>query len=552
MRQLPVILLAAGAPAAPELRVTATLEPAFRVAAVREVALDAAPGADIVCIGARGEVRTWAWIGGSLAGPRGTLVLADPARSAFAFAPLAQGGPAHLFLAGPRGVAVHRAGDDGGFGPEPVAQALRARLALRTGVPVEAPLAQDVDGDGRTDLVVPAAGTLELWSQRPPEPDAGEVRFARAAAVQVPIASSRSTDNEALSDELTSAFTIPTLRREDLNGDGRLDLVVHDGQRRAFHLLRADGAIPREPDVVLDLAIFRDTTPGAEIVPGRTLAGLDRALYERVDLDADGIPDHVIAHRRKVWVFRGSTAGPRFETPSSVLKTADDVTALALLDLDADGRADLVLVRIQVPTVATLLRGLVGEWEVEITAAAYRAAGERDFEATPTWRSDLRLRVPAILSILRDPDAILQRFEGAGRKLRANIEGDFDGDGHADIALVSEDGARLEVWMGAAGTRAAEETPAALVRRVLFDDPDKTWDVDRLVAWLSGWAELRVKERTGGRPPAAALALRPREEWNLVEMSCADLAGDGRARLVLRYDAPDGTRSVVDVVERVR
>ena len=54
------------------------------------------------------------------------------------------------------------------------------------------------------------------------------------------------------------------------------------------------------------LEIFKDTTPRADLRPGRIWAGSDRTRYLSRDLDNDGVPDYVIAHRRKVWVFHGN------------------------------------------------------------------------------------------------------------------------------------------------------------------------------------------------------------------------------------------------------
>jgi len=555
VRQLPLILLA-GAPfaaaaggEAPGLRVTATVELPFELAEHRALDLDGVPGAEIAAIGSSGEVRTFRVTAEGVEPPRGALKLAEPRRAVFAFEPLAGSGRADLWIASPRGLEVFRAGPDGAFGAEPVAAAPRARQRLRTGQPVAAPLAVDIDGDGLTDAVVPDGDMLEVWLQRPATGEGSGISFAKGATVRVPVSTSRATGGAALSDRLSAAVTIPNLRRLDVNGDGRLDIVVEEGEMRAFHLVRADGTIPTDPDSVLDLSIFRDTTAEASVAPGRTLAGLDRALHEMRDLNGDRIPDHVIAHRRKVWVFHGTKDAPRFVTPTSVLKTADDVTALVLLDLDADGRPDLVLLRVQVPTVAALLRGLVAEWEVEISAVGYRAGGERDFQPTPAWRSQLAFRVPAILSILKDPESIVRRFEDAGSKLRASAEGDVDGDGSADAVVVSEDGTRLDAWLGdAEAARAAMETPAEIVRRALFAEERATWDLDRLVGWFGGVAERRIQALTGGRPAAGGVALRPTAEWRLTDVEAVDLDGDARVEILLRYDAPDGSKSVLDVV----
>lgn len=549
MRQLPLILASAMQGEPPKLVVTASADAPFHLAEHRALDVAASAGTELVLVGAAGEVRTLRFVDGTRPEFVGALTLADPRHVVFTFAPLSGAAKSDLFSASPRGLEVFRAGDDGAFAAAPIATAPRARFRLRTGVPMPAPMAQDIDGDGVIDVVVPDGESLDVWLQRPATGEGAAVAFTKGASVRVPASMSRSTGATSLSDRLVAGITIPSLFRTDVNGDGRLDIVVEEGELRAFHLVRADGSIPMEADSTLDLSIFRDTTAEASVAPGRTLAGLDRTLHEMRDLDGDKIPDHVIAHRRKVWVFRGTKEAPRFQSPTSILKTADDVTALLLIDLDANTRPDLVLLRVQVPSVATILRGLVAEWEVEVAAVGYRAGGERDFEPTPAWRSTLGFRVPAILSILKDPEAIVRKFEDAGKKMRVSAEGDVDGDGRGDALLVSEDATRIDVWLGDAETvRATRESPEEILRHALFDEEESTWDLDRLVGWFAGVAERRVQALTGNRPASGTLTLRPVAEWRLTGLETADVDGDGRMEAILRYDTPDGMRSAFDVV----
>jgi hypothetical protein len=363
------------------------------------------------------------------------------------------------------------------------------------------------------------------------------------------VSSNESTDAQDLSDDLESSLLIPSLRLEDVNGDGRADLLVEDGEKRAFHIVRPDGSIPPTPDVSVDLSIFRDTTPRGDLVPGRTLAGSDKAVYESRDLDGDSIPDYVIAHRRKVWVFHGGPSGPQFTEPSTVLKAAEDVTAVLVANLDGDKKPDLLLVKVQVPSLGTLLRGLVSTWSIDVDAVGYRNSGARKFETTPQWKSKLSFEVPAILSIVKDPEKILSRFEDVGRKFRSPAEGDFDGDGAGDVALVSEDGARIDVWRGRSATaRETSDSDDAVLRQVLFEDENKEWDIDRLVGWLSTFGERRVAMITGGREPDARFPLRDPSKWSLVTIAPADVDGDGKSEIVLRYDEQGSIMTQFEVV----
>jgi hypothetical protein len=556
LRQLPLIavawLLSASAPQEPArqpgLFVRTTLAETSEVSDWKLVDLDGARGSELFVVLVDGTIETVRFDTDASKPPqRDAGKLADPRHCAIALAPLAGPldgqGPPDLLIASPRGVERVKAAG-GVFSGEPRVLAPRARMRLRTGRPRFAPFVQDVNGDGRADLVVPSGDALDVWIQGVATGSEQEPPFTKVASIKVPVGSSRSTDAALLSNDLESSITIPGLSMSDVNGDGRPDLLVEDGEKRAFHLVREGGAISATPDVQVDLGIFRDTTPRADLVPGRTLAGNDQAVYVSRDLDGDGIPDYVIAHRRKVWVFHGTKDGPQFTQPSTILKAADDVTALLVLDLDDDKRPDLLLVKVQVPSLATILRGLVATWSVDIDAIGYRNDGQGGFETTPKWRNTLSLEVPSILSILKDPDKIVRRFEGVGKKFRQPCEGDFDGDGVQDLALVSEDAQRLEVWRGQSDLeKKALEPGETVLRKILFEDENSTWDLERLLSWMSNFGDRRVSILTGGREPAARFVLRDKNAWRLEELAAADLDGDGRVDLVLRYSAVGASRT---------
>ena len=67
-----------------------------------------------------------------------------------------------------------------------------------------------------------------------------------------------------------------------------------------------------------------------------------------------------------------------------------------------DERPDLLLLRLRVPTIGTVLRGLFSAWDVDLSFAGYANADGRQFERKPRWRSEVALRLPAIIGVLRD------------------------------------------------------------------------------------------------------------------------------------------------------
>src|SRR5436853_7935853 len=75
----------------------------------------------------------------------------------------------------------------------------------------------------------------------------------------------------------------------------------------------------------------------------------------------------------------------------------------------------------------------------------------------------------------------------------------------------------------------------ALLRKFVFDDPEHTWDIDRILAFMGGFAQRRTQLATGNRPSDARFTLREPSAFDLSGVYAADVDGDGRAEIVLRY-----------------
>jgi hypothetical protein len=506
---------------------TVTIEPGFELAGHHLGDLDGDGDAELVVVARDGRVRAFRPLSDEPARALGTLALEAPERALLDLA--RWDGRSYLVVASPDGTRAHPVDEHGVPAAEGTTWIPRGRFMLRLEAPAFARIAQDVNQDGVNDLLVPTLAGIELWqasleSGKPPS-------FRKAATIAVVIRRDARHDFESLADELTSAVTIPGLDTRDVNGDGRPDLVVEQDGARAWHLQREDASFPLEPDVTLDLAIFQDTTPAPTNDFG-TIAGSEDASYRTSDLDGDGVPDHVIAHRRKVWVFLGGAQGPQFSEPSQILITAEDVSACLVLPLDPDERPDLLFLKLQIPTVATLLRGFFGEWDVSVRALAYKNVGSGKFETRPELTNDLAVRLPGILGIMKAPERFVQRFEDLEKRFRGGARGDMDGDGAEDLVLVTPDEGGLELWRGSG---AATAEGSHWLSALLFDEKDAVWDIDRILATLGGVADREAARLTGGRPPDARLALRAPAEAELVAIECADLDGDGAREVVLTW-----------------
>ena len=521
--------LAAQEPAA--FSIQGSIEPRFSVAGEEIRDLDGDGRDEVLVIGTEGEVRVWR--GDAL---EGALVLEEPDRTLLGLAALGRDSKLHLVAFSPAGMHAY-ALVDGAYAPEGHLLHRRGRFSMRVGQPVLTNIVQDVNGDGRPDLVLPAQEDCTLFLNGGQAIGSGHDDwpvFQRAGDLQIRISRSAQTEFEYLSDSVASSIRIPDLNTRDVNGDGRMDLVAEEGDRRLFHIQTVEGHFPTQPDVVLDLRIFRDTTPKANVELGRTLAP-DLALYNSRDLNSDGIPDYTIAHRRKLWMFLGTEAGPQFEQPSSILKLADDVSFLLPVHLDDDGFPDLLVLKLRAPSTIELFGALIGGLDVELNAVGYPNENGRTFARSPEWKSETTLRLPSILSIVRDADTLVERFQEIGRKFVHVVEADLDGDGADDILIQSEDHKTLQFWRAEKEPGLARDRLEGETRRLLFESENRIWDVDRILSYLESLAEGRTAEFTQGRDPTAVFALRDPEEYRLDFAGAGDLDGDGRAEIVLHY-----------------
>jgi hypothetical protein len=521
--------------------VPAALEPELELVGARIAELDERPGVELVLLGALGEVVTYSWDQATASlRPLGEgFVLADPGHCLVALGERWGGGGKALYETSGQGTRVHAWKAGGGFDPEGALVAPRARFTLRTTRPMFAPILSDVDGDGTSELLVPEVDACEIWRA---EHDEAKDRWnpRRVARVSLRSQHDEASDVEALSDELEATFSIPGIRMRDANGDGRDDLFVETGKVRAFHLQHEDGSFPAEPDVRIDLALFRDNAPESEVAPGEILAGSEEnAMLVSEDLDGDGILDHVITHRRKVWIFRGGSAGPQFTEPARILRATEDVTAALLLDVDADKRPDLVLLKVRLPQISELVLALVSSWEIGTHVVGYKNLGGCELSTAPEWERDLALELPPILDVLRKPQQWLERFKALGEKMRAPFAADFDGDGTLEVVLARPKEGDIALWR----TKSAEKAPVQdeegsdFLRELLFQSERTRWTLEGLMGVLADRATARLAAWTRGRDPDQRLPLRPSAEWLWLGALAADFDGDGRPELLVAHES---------------
>jgi hypothetical protein len=173
----------------------------------------------------------------------------------------------------------------------------------------------------------------------------------------------------------------------DMDGDGRVDLLVDDRRGEAILLLpgRADGSFAAETrridvggdpyrglalvdldgdgwtDVVTPngsaVAIVRRTEEGG-YEPPRLLAAPGPFEVGAADLDGDGRPDLVVAGEPgTVRVVRGAGAGPFRDDPWFELRWSPGAKAVATGDFDGDGFGDAAITNWEEPEALVLFGG---------------------------------------------------------------------------------------------------------------------------------------------------------------------------------------------------
>ncbi|MFY9342187.1 MAG: VCBS repeat-containing protein, partial [Planctomycetota bacterium] len=505
-----LVMLLANVAAAQQVQ--ASLEPAERIVVELLADTDGDGRTELVLVTAGGEVRChgMAADGGVPAlAVRSARQLRDPAHSLFTVVDVTPAPGAELVVADAAGTVVVPWSATGEVRP----LSRVARFPLRVGHPRLSPFVQDLDRDGRPDLLLPTlAGCVPYLQEAPAGDDGGAApRFRALPVLPVRVQIGVDPSDGSFDDEHQGSVVIPQVERADLDGDGRPDLVTQEGTRHAFHLQRPGTGFA--PPIVVDIAEFQDSTPAAVVAPGSTLVLGDAPLLQRGDIDGDGIPDFVIAHRRKVWTFRSSAAGPQF-TKARTQAVADDVSGMLLVDLDEDARADLLTFQVQLPGIGALLLGLVQSIDIDVKAVCYRSdAGA--FVNAPTLRRTVTLRVPPLLSLLARQQEIVQRFLDLLGKARPAVRGAFVSAAANDLAMVSSDGTALELFARTEAPTLASVEGRRQLRRLLFEDPDPVFDLERIFALISGLLAQRTATLTGDQQATAAIPLRDAKAWKL-------------------------------------
>ena len=287
----------------------------------------------------------------------------------------------------------------------------------------------------------------------------------------------------------------------DFDGDGQVDLATADSGSDSVSILRAERG-----------GTF---VPGQRISVGRGPFGLVSGRF-----DGDAIADLAVASLGSdtVTILLGSASGTMTVASSLALSPGSGPAAVAVVDVNADGRPDLAVANFGLNTLAT-----------------FHGRGDGRFDPAPT------------VAVGASPISL--------------TAADFDGNGVADLAVANSDSNDVSILLaggGAFSVAASIPLPAAYVSvptAVVAGNftGDSQTDIAVAAQVLEGTGENHVKadkvyvfgSRGGANfdaPQAYAAGINPRG------LAAADLDQDGRSDLVVANAGTNNRDSVLSVL----
>jgi len=258
---------------------------------------------------------------------------------------------------------------------------------------------RDINDDGRDDLIIPGAGTLQLFIRN------ADGSYQQAISV---LSDMRINSNlfvrQNLERDVGQTLTIPLIELRDINNDNRPDLISETEERFDVSLANASGDyFPQSPSFSIDREEIRERLGNFDVdqLDFANLTGILALTHEEIleDVDGDRIDDFVLREGGKVSLFTGTANGMDFSQPKQVLRSGGNVLKVFLYDEDGDGRKDLWLWRIEPISVGDLFLWLAISGSVNVEAFVYRNEGE-SFARRPARQVTVALKFPSAVRMI--------------------------------------------------------------------------------------------------------------------------------------------------------
>ena len=230
--------------------------------------------------------------------------------------------------------------------------------------------------------------------------------------------------------EMELYFDVPRLEVADVDGDGRPDIVTAGRHELRIFLQQPDGRFAREPDRVHALGLL---SPEDHV---RNAGGV------RVDVrdhDGDGRADLLISHASggllravtRTRLYRNRDGGFALDAPDQEFERSGGVVLDELVDLDGDGRPDLL--RMFLPLGLLDLARLFVQRSLDFETEVRTLDAEGRFEEEPWTKRSFKVAID--FETLRPKGFI------------PNLRTDWNGDGFVDLISAGH-GSAIEIWLG--------------------------------------------------------------------------------------------------------
>jgi hypothetical protein len=337
---------------------------------------------------------------------------------------------------------------------------------------------RDVDGDGIVDVFVPERQGFGVYR------GLGGGKFSVRQPLLAPPTAVVGIGNDQLSSQLMASYYFANPTIADWDADGRPEVVVSQDQWLSVYFVNKEGAITERPVQVYEIPGQKNFSLDAE-KPFELDFTMPLVLR---DLNGDGRVDAALTHvgTGSTRVFLNSSVpADAFKTPARVVR-AKGITPLAFfVDADGDGRADMILPRMDKIGIWSILKAVVTRSVPVEAQFFYQRAEGATYPEEPDFQRNFEI-----------PIAIHSGGGGldVGTSVIVSIDGDFDGDGSKDL-LNRTEADKLAIYSGLAARGGLTEKPAH------------------------------------------EFAIENTDEAKFVHPVVDDLNGDGRADVVLRYIA---------------
>jgi predicted nucleotidyltransferase len=409
-----------------------------------------------------------------------------------------------------------------------------ARQNFATGANPRGIASGDLNGDGKLDLVIPNINSQNV-----------------SVLLNTTVPGS-ATSSYAVKQDFGVGVSPVSVVLADLNGDGKLDLIVANSNANSLSVL------------------LNTTAPGAvtaSFAEKQDVATSEGPIYVTAgDLNSDGKPDLVVVNNliNTLSVLLNTTspgaATPTF-APKQDFATEDGPLSVALGDLNGDGKLDLATANFNSSTVSVLLNTTApGSTRSSFSGIQNFVTGDRAaFVTMGDLNGDGRLDL-AVANFISNTVSVLLNVTPTGAvtaSFAANKQiatgtgpifvttGDVNGDGKLDLAVANFDSNDVSVLLNSTG--AGSNAPSFDAKQdfatgdsplfIAVDDLNGDGKVDLAVANLdsSSVSVLLNTIRLDASTPAFALKQDVDTGHGPRAVAVGDVNGDGKPDVVVTH-----------------